>query len=301
MKMTKQLNTMVTPSELIMKEFNLAMLASECKSKSRNNINDIVLSERTRMHWISIRYFCASVRLSHISNNLYIVFFLWHCFFDLCWFVISCSLLFFCARYFSHLSAHNPRKCSKQNANQNQTNWDLHIILPRTFSMRSSFNTSNTSSPFSQFKCMSFDMALLLSAVCALLLSTSSLVASAFTFSLDNLFALVVLKMVVVVMVVVFETGCATLDAAVVGVVVVDADAVAVRVVVAAAAVAFVVLAFGVDSGFGTVASLLLLFLREFLLRSSLSVICNTTSSPHCLSLIGFFSHSIPRNRRAMS
>lgn len=146
---------------------------------------------------------------------------------------------------------------------------------------------------------MSFDMALLLSAVCALLLSTSSLVASAFTFSLDNLFALVVLKMVVVV--VVFETGFATLDAAVVGVVVVDADAVAVKVVVAAAAVAFVVLAFGVDSGFGTVASLLLLFLREFLLRSSLSVICNTTSSPHCLSLIGFFSHSIPRNRRAMS
>lgn len=120
---------------------------------------------------------------------------------------------------------------------------------------------------------------------------------------------MVVVVVVLVLVVMVFETGCDTLDAAVIGVVVVDADAVAVNVVVAAAAavvvavvivvllMAFVVLTFGV----GSVASLLLLFLRVFLLRSSLSVICNTTSSPHCLSLIGLFSNSIPRNRRAMS
>lgn len=115
---------------------------------------------------------------------------------------------------------------------------------------------------------------------------------------------------------VVFETGFATL-AAVIGVVVDVDDAVKVAaadtVAVAAAAVlvvvavvmvllmAFVVLTVGVVSCFDIVVSLLLLFLRVFLLRSSLSVICNTTSSPHCLSLIGLFSHSIPRNRRAMS
>lgn len=162
---------------------------------------------------------------------------------------------------------------------------------------------------------MSFDMARLLSAVCAFLLSTSSWVASvAFTFSLDTLFVLVLLQFMVVVLV--FETGLAAIDAAVgVAVVVVDvtivvvaADAMLVVVVMVVVAVVmvllmtFVVLTFDAVSGFGIVVSvLLLLFLRVFLLRSSVSVIWSTISSPHCLSLIGLISNSMPRNRRAIS
>lgn len=83
---------------------------------------------------------------------------------------------------------------------------------------------------------------------------------------------------------------------------VVVADAMLVVVMVLVAVIMVLLMTFVVfDAGscFGIVVSLL--FRRVFLLRSSVSVICSTTSSPHCLSLIGLFSHSMPRKRRAIS
>lgn len=210
MKLTKQLNTMVTSSELIMKEFNLAMLTSECKFKSRNSIvNNIHMIGTNALNFDSVFLFlCSCVRLSHISNNFNTFFFSFDIASSICadslFHVLFSSLLLFLSQFsFATFIIHicqltiqqmmqiqRNRILLKRNAYQKR---NLHVILPRTFSMRSSFNISNTSSLFSQFKCMSFDMALLLSVGCALLLSTSALVASAFTFSLDNLFALVVL------------------------------------------------------------------------------------------------------------
>lgn len=78
-----------------------------------------------------------------------------------------------------------------------------------------------------------------------------------------------------------------------------NAVLVAVVMVVVAAVIVLLIVVFDADSGFGIVVSLL--FCRVFLLSSSESVIWSTTSSPHCLSLIGLFSNSMPRNRRAIS
>lgn len=109
-----------------------------------------------------------------------------------------------------------------------------------------------------------------------------------------------------------FETGRVTVDVVVftvaLTVVVVEEEVVVLLVAVFVVAnvavmvglmVALVLTFDVVVSGFDIAVSLL--FLRPHLLRSSLSVICSTISSPRRISLIGLFSYSMPRNRRAMS